>query len=167
MPAEVRRHWDLQLQQHLLAWCEQHRPASLAVYSPIQAEPDLRACYAQLSKMGIQLALPWVVEKHTPLRFLAWQEGDAMALDEYGIPLPAQRERLLSPAALLMPCVGFNVQGYRLGYGGGYYDRTLAGLPACIALGVAYQCAASDFVAGVHDIPMHHLLTEQGMRELL
>lgn len=162
LDAAVRRQWDAQIATHLLEWCRTERPASLAVYWPIQAEPDLRCCYAAISAIGIQLALPWVEAKEAPLRFLAWHEGDAMLKDDYGIPVPAQRNHLVAPAALLIPCVGFNADRYRLGYGGGYYDRTLPGLPASISIGIAYQCACAEFAPGEHDIPMSQIITETG-----
>ena len=160
-PAEVRQQWDQLLMSGVLAWCRQHQPRSVGVYWPIHAEPDLRACYSPMTQMGIQLALPWVVEKNMPLRFLAWQEGDVMARDDYGIPLPAQREHLIVPYVLLIPCVGFSEGGYRLGYGGGYYDRTLALHLRCHAVGIAYQFALTEFNRGLHDRRLHEILTEQ------
>ncbi|MDE2430963.1 MAG: 5-formyltetrahydrofolate cyclo-ligase, partial [Burkholderiales bacterium] len=77
------------------------------------------------------------------------------------IPVPAQREHLLMPDALLIPCVGFNAGNFRLGYGGGYYDRTLALQPRPVALGVAYQCALADFRAAEHDIALDKIFTEK------
>lgn len=157
-----RQAWDARIAQRVLAWCRQHQLTSLGVYWPIQGEPDLLDCYQQLSELGLQLALPLVSGKHRPLHFLAWQPGDAMTTDEYGIPVPAQRERRLNPAALLIPCVGFNAQGYRLGYGGGYYDCTLALAPRPLALGVAYQLLRAEFAPGAHDIALDSILTEEG-----
>ncbi|MCX7217771.1 MAG: 5-formyltetrahydrofolate cyclo-ligase, partial [Burkholderiales bacterium] len=104
----MRQQWDSAIANHLLRWCSQYRPASLGLFWPIQAEPDLREIYPELQKMGIQLALPLVQAKQQPLLFLEWQSGDAMDTDEYGIPVPQQRERSLKPEVLLIPCVGFN-----------------------------------------------------------
>lgn len=162
--AEQRRIWDVQIAEGLLHWLQQRQPSSLAVYWPIQAEPDLRDWYPQITAMGIQLALPWVVEKNAPLKFLAWQQGDAMELDEYGIPLPADKEKLIEPEILLVPCVGFNQQAYRLGYGGGFYDRTLAQLTSALPLGIAYELASTVFEPGEFDLPMSGILTESGLR---
>jgi 5,10-methenyltetrahydrofolate synthetase len=158
VPAAQRAAWDHSLQQQLLDKMQTLRPASLALYWPIRAEPDLRAVYAELHALGIQLALPWVVQAQAPLRFLAWQPGDAMEADSYGIPLPAQRTHLLEPAVILIPCVGFNAAAYRLGYGGGFYDRTLAQLPQALALGIAYPVAACEFEPDHFDLPMHEML---------
>lgn len=162
--AEQRRLWDAQIAEGLMRWLQQRQPSSLAVYWPIQAEPDLRDWYPQITAMGIQLALPWVVEKNAPLKFLAWQQGDAMELDEYGIPLPADKEKLIEPEILLVPCVGFNQQAYRLGYGGGFYDRTLAQLTSALPLGIAYELASTVFEPGEFDLPMSDILTESGLR---
>lgn len=162
--AEQRRLWDAQIAEGLMRWLQQRQPSSLAVYWPIQAEPDLRDWYPQITAMGVQLALPWVVEKNAPLKFLAWQQGDAMELDEYGIPLPADKEKLIEPDILLVPCVGFNQQAYRLGYGGGFYDRTLAQLTSALPLGIAYELASTVFERGEFDLPMSDILTESGLR---
>lgn len=156
----LRQQWDSAIADNLLAWCQQHRPLSLGLFWPIQAEPDLREIYPQLQKMGIQLALPLVQAKQQSLLFLEWQIGDAMDKDEYGIPVPQQRARSLTPAVVLIPCVGYNRDKFRMGYGGGYYDRTLAKQPRPLALGIAYAQAQADFAAESHDIAMDEILTE-------
>ena len=158
---DLRRQWDDALAQRVVAWCEKESPTSLAVYSPIQSEPDLSRCYAHLSAMGIVLAFPLVNTKNAPLQFLAWQVGDLMTTDEFGIPVPSQRDRLITPDAILIPCVGFNDRNYRLGYGGGFYDRTLSMLQDAIPLGVAYDCQKVDFSESEHDVPMSLILTEK------
>jgi 5-formyltetrahydrofolate cyclo-ligase len=156
----LRQQWDKQITERLVDWCRQTHPASLGVFWPIQAEPDLRSCYPQLHEMGIQLALPVVINKAEPLIFLQWTPGDLMCQDDYGIPVPAQRERVIQPLALVIPCVGFNADRYRLGYGGGYYDRTLAMLPRPLAIGIAYRQGQSEFAAEAHDVAMDHIFTE-------
>ena len=157
---ELRKMWDQSLIDHLLAWCEAEKPASLAVYSPIRGEPDLCRSYSSISAMGIALAFPFVLAKNRPLEFLAWREGDPMTTDEFGIPVPLQRDHLITPEAMLIPCVGFNDRRYRLGYGGGFYDRTLAVLPSVISIGIAYQNQLCEFEPGIHDIAMVKILTE-------
>ncbi|MFZ6769162.1 5-formyltetrahydrofolate cyclo-ligase [Undibacterium sp. Di26W] len=156
----IRQQWDRQLAEKLLQCCQQQQITSLAVYWPIRGEPDLQAAYAALSETGLQLALPLVLAKQQPLQFLAWRPGDPMLADEYGIPVPAQRTQFIQPAALLIPCVGFNAGRYRLGYGGGYYDRTLEKTPRPLTIGIAYQCTQADFAADTHDIPMDIVITE-------
>ena len=158
--AEQRQQWDQQISERLIQWCRQERPASLGIYWPIQAEPDLRDSYPQLREMGIHLALPLVISKLQPLVFLQWEPGAPMSKDEYGIPVPQQRERQIQPEVLLIPCVGFNENNYRLGYGGGYYDRTLAVAPRPLAIGIAHHQAQSTFAAESHDVPMDLIFTE-------
>lgn len=157
---QQRQQWDQEIGARLLSWCQQERPASLGIYWPIQSEPDLRNIYPQLQQMGIQLALPLVTGKSQPLVFLQWSPGHPMSKDSYGIPVPEQRHFTLRPEALLIPCVGFNEKNYRLGYGGGYYDRTLAIPPRPLAIGIAHHQAQSEFAAEAHDVPMDLIFTE-------
>ncbi|MES2071369.1 MAG: 5-formyltetrahydrofolate cyclo-ligase [Pseudomonadota bacterium] len=163
-PAATRLAWDQQIAAQLLDWCRRHQPRSMGVYWPIQAEPDLQALYPILSGAGIQLALPVVHTRHAPLTFVQWTPGDMMEKDAHGIPVPAFRETAIWPEVLVIPCVGFNRDKFRLGYGGGYYDRTLAAAPAIrplVAIGVAYQCGLADFNSEPHDAALNVLITEQ------
>ena len=132
----------------------------LGVYWPIRDEPDLRPAYATLIARGVQLALPVVVGKDAPLQFIRWQPGEAMIKDSFGVAIPANGE-IVIPQALLIPCVGFNPQRLRLGYGGGFYDRTLAIEPRPIALGIAYAAGLVDFSGGHHDIALDQIFTER------
>ena len=150
---------DAELGKQLLLWCQQNTPASLAVYWPIQAEPDLRPIYQQLQEQGVQLALPMVTAKDRALSFLTWQAGDTMTVDSYGIAIPAHGRLVGQPEVLLIPCLGWNAAGYRLGYGGGFYDRTLALTPRPIAIGMAYACTQAEFAAQEHDIPMDYIIS--------
>ncbi len=145
--------------KQLLAWCDEHQPVSLGVYWPIQSEPDLRPYYLQLQRAGVQLALPLVVAKDQPLSFLDWQEGDEMSVDTYGIAIPGHGRQVSQPAVLVIPCLGWNVSGYRLGYGGGFYDRTLVRQPRSTAIGIAYACTLADFAVEEHDIPMDFMIS--------
>jgi 5-formyltetrahydrofolate cyclo-ligase len=164
--ATQRQSWDERIAAKLMDWCRQQKPISLGVFWPIQAEPDLLNCYPKLQELGIQLALPWVQKKAQALTFLLWTPGDSMSTDEYGIPVPTQREHIIQPASLLIPCVGFNANNYRLGYGGGYYDRTLSIAPRPQAIGIAYHQGLADFVAQTHDIPMDLIITEKYTRRV-
>jgi len=155
-----RARWDQSIRDQISAWCDTHRPTSLGIYWPIQAEPDLLTLYPALHQIGIQLSLPCAATRDQALQFLSWQPGAAMTLDQYRIPIPQQRIIVPTPQVLLIPCVGFNADRFRLGYGGGFYDRTLAVWPNCIALGIAYQQALSVFTADPHDIKMHQIITE-------
>ncbi|WP_229751138.1 5-formyltetrahydrofolate cyclo-ligase [Undibacterium terreum] len=163
--ASARLDWDRRIASHLQQWCAQEQPRSLGVYWPIQAEPDLLGLYPALAEAGIQLALPVVQAKDAPLTFVQWTPGDAMEKDGYGIPIPLARDTAIWPDALLIPCVGFTAGKFRLGYGGGYYDRTLAIKPAGLAvktIGIAYQCGLAEFDGEPHDVALDMLITEAG-----
>lgn len=160
IPAEVRRRWDADIAVRLLAWWQAHPVTTFGVYSPIRSEPDLCAAYAGLAARGVRLALPIVPGKDAPLRFIEWKPGDTLAKDGFGVLVPVGGAEI-SPEALLIPCVGFNERLYRLGYGGGFYDRTLAIAPRPRTVGVAYACARAAFDADAHDVPLDTVLTEQ------
>src|SRR5690242_2112103 len=123
---EERAEKDLAIGQRLLALLDAHPVRSLGIYWPIMAEPDLRPTYEALAARGVELALPVVENRNAPLLFCAWRPGEALEQHAHKIPVPVNRSRVLEPELLLLPCVGFNARRFRLGYGAGYYDRTLA-----------------------------------------
>jgi 5,10-methenyltetrahydrofolate synthetase len=155
-----KRARDERIGAQVLAWWRRTRPPLLAVYWPLSGEPDLADTYALLAREGAQLALPVVVRRHAALAFTAWTPGEAMALDPMGIAVPAALRTVERPPALLVPCLGFNAQAYRLGYGGGFYDRTLEAAPRPLTLGIAYACQQVDFAADDHDVPLDMVITE-------
>nr|WP_315467579.1 5-formyltetrahydrofolate cyclo-ligase [uncultured Undibacterium sp.] len=163
IPLTSKQEWDLQIADTLRQRIHQLAPRLIGVYWPIQQEPDLQHCFRQMHNEGYQLALPIVVSKSEALKFVAWAPDDAMDQDDYGIPIPQQREQTVVPDLLIIPCVGFNQQCYRLGYGGGFYDRTLAALNAVNSIGVAYQLALTEFAAEKFDLPLGEIVTELGI----
>lgn len=158
--AEVRRNWDAAIGTALKNWLGSRRIRALGVYWPIRSEPDLRSIYEELAANGMRLALPMVKAKDAPLVFLAWTPGDPLARDSYGVMVPQAAEEI-APDALLVPCVGFNNGNYRLGYGGGFYDRTLAKTPRPEAVGIAYECGRARFEAEAFDVPLDVVITER------
>ena len=131
------------------------------MYWPLRDEPDLHAAYAELARLGARLLLPVVVAKDQALEFAEWRIGEAMVKDAMGVAVPAElRLQAAYPPALLVPCLGFNPQGYRLGYGGGFYDRTLARQPRPRTLGIAYSCLEAAFAGDAHDVALDRVLTE-------
>jgi 5,10-methenyltetrahydrofolate synthetase len=142
-------------------------PAGLIVsaYWPFRGEPDLRAWLGELRSRDALTALPVVVAKNTPLVFRLWREGDRLARGVWNIPIPADGEEV-QPDIVIAPVVGFDARCYRLGYGGGFFDRTLAVLPASTtAIGVGYEQAAMATIRPQpFDIPMRHIITENGIR---
>ncbi|WP_420472925.1 5-formyltetrahydrofolate cyclo-ligase [Noviherbaspirillum sp. ST9] len=157
--SEVRNAMDAAIARQVIAWHDAHPAGILGVYWPIRGEPDLRECYAVLAEQGTRLALPIVVDRNAPLRFLAWEPGDAMIKDSFGVAIPASGEEV-RPGALLIPCVGFNEQRFRLGYGGGFYDRTLAQAGRPVTVGIAYAQSRARFDADAHDVPLDYVITE-------
>jgi 5-formyltetrahydrofolate cyclo-ligase len=146
-------------------------PAGAVVsgYLPIRDEADPRALMAALAGNGHVLALPSVVERGAPLVFRRWSDGDATLVDMFGLIEPLASAEIVTPGIVLVPLLAFDAAGTRLGYGGGYYDRTLTALRAAgkiIAVGVTY---AGQEVPQVprreHDEPLDAVVTENGMRE--
>ena len=163
LDATTRAAWDHAIGEQVVDWWKAARPAALGVYWPLRDEPDLHAAYAELARLGARLLLPVVVEKHAALEFAEWRIGEAMVKDAMGVAVPADlRLQEAYPPALLVPCLGFSPQGYRLGYGGGFYDRTLARSPRPQTLGIAYQCLQVRFDSDGHDVALDRIVTEDG-----
>jgi 5,10-methenyltetrahydrofolate synthetase len=121
---------------------------SIALYWPIRGEPSLGPLPERWAQRGARTALPVVDAPRTPLRFVAWRPGDPTVPGVWNIPRPAA-DVALRPDVVIVPCVGFTADAHRLGYGGGFYDRSLAALdadggPAPRALGVAWDEALLD-----------------------
>ncbi len=148
----------------VLAWCRANSPRVLGVYMPMRGEPDLSEACGQLIQQGVQLALPMVVQRDAPLAFAAWTPGQPMARDIGGVSVPAEPQQLVEPDTLLIPCLGYSSAHYRLGYGSGYYDRTLAALPHVRAVGIAWANSQVEFAADSYDLPMQVVITEMGLR---
>ena len=129
---------------------------------PIRAELDLRVWLGGLAARGATAALPVVTEPGRPLTFRRWTAGTAMVRDIWNIPAPADGPEV-RPDVVLAPLVGFDPAGYRLGYGGGYFDRTLAAMtPRPVAIGVGPAAARIPTIhPQPHDIPMREIVTEQ------
>ena len=133
----------------------------LAVYWPIRGEPDLRPLAAGWRAQGKTLALPVMGGPNGGLSFCAWHDDADLAMGPFGIPVPVDRTPL-EPDCLVMPCVAFTVargKPWRLGYGAGYYDKTLAHRPVP-AVGIAYDEVHSDqFEPSAMDAPLSLLVT--------
>jgi 5,10-methenyltetrahydrofolate synthetase len=136
----------------------------ISFYWPLRGEPDLRPLMRTLDGEGFTLALPVVVEPKTPLVFRPWRPGSKMELGVWNIPIPVTKEEVV-PRLLLAPAVGFTPDFYRLGYGGGYFDRTLAKLGAGhAAIGIGFEMGRLATIhPQPHDIKMRQVVTEQGI----
>ena len=117
-------------------------PAVVSGFWPIKEEIDIRPLMIELSNQGCQLALPVVQGKGLPLVFRAWRPGDPLEAGVFGTLQPSAKREVMEPDALIVPLLACDEEGWRLGYGGGFYDRTLAGLRAkkvITAVGVGFN----------------------------
>lgn len=163
LPDERRAALTEQLEAHLDGLVARLAPRVLAFCWPYRAEPDLRAWMCRWLAGGPSrvAALPVVLAKATPLVFRRWTPGMEMVFDRHGIPHPPDCEAIV-PDAVLVPFNAFDAAGYRLGYGGGYFDRTLA-LIDMVAIGVGFELGRAETVYPQrHDRPMQWIVTEAG-----
>lgn len=133
----------------------------VSFYWPFRGEPDLRGWAESVNARGGRTALPLVIEKGHPLEFRAWRQGDPLEKGIWNIPVPAAGPAVY-PDIVISPVVGFDPGNYRLGYGGGFFDRTLAALPRKpLVIGVGYRLQAIPTIyPQPHDIPMDRIVTE-------
>lgn len=142
------------------------RPAgTLGFCWPIRAEVDCRPLVDRLRADGWQISMPTVVQTDAPMEFRVWWPDAPMQADPYGIPVP-DTDPAPVPDVLLVPLVACDAAGYRLGYGGGYFDRTLA---ACtrrpLTIGVGFElCRVDSIHPGGHDIPLDASVTELSLK---
>ncbi len=133
-------------------------------YWPIRGEPDLRPWLATIRRQGATTALPVAAGKAMSLRFRRYDEGDRLVRGVGNIPVPADGEELV-PDVVIAPVVAYDSDCYRLGYGTGSFDRTLAALPGRpLVIGVGYDHAGLTSIhPQPHDIAMHMIVTELGI----
>jgi 5-formyltetrahydrofolate cyclo-ligase len=138
--------------------------AIVAGFWPMGHEIDIRPLLHALHDRGHPIALPVTPKRGNPLLFRRWRPGDDLARGPMGTRQPAETADPLTPAFLLVPLLAFDRRGNRLGYGAGYYDRTLAALPGAVALGVAHAAQELDEVpAGPEDARLTAIATEAGL----
>ena len=139
------------------------KPRVAAFCWPIKHEPDVRPLLASWKNAAARVALPVVVAENAPLRFREWTPDTRLEADLYGIPTPTTGE-WLTPDLILLPLNGFDGAGYRLGYGGGYFDRTLAALsPRPLAVGVGFEInRVASIRPAAHDQRLDWIITENG-----
>lgn len=138
--------------------------ARLAFCWPMRAEYDARPLVHRLREHGAVTALPVVIAPGQPLVFREWHPGVILASGPLGIPYPATSDPV-APTVALLPMNGWDDAGYRLGYGAGFFDRTLASLPTrAIAIGVGYEQARMPTIRPqAWDVPMDWIVTERGV----
>ncbi|MEZ2332164.1 5-formyltetrahydrofolate cyclo-ligase [Mesorhizobium sp. RCC_202] len=133
----------------------------VSLYWPFRGEPDLRGWMAAINDRGGRTALPVVIEKGQPLVFRPYKPGDRLEKGVWNIPIPAEGEPVL-PDVVISPIVGIDPGNYRLGYGGGFFDRTLVAMPfKPLVIGVGYELQRiATIYPQPHDIPMSEVVTE-------
>jgi len=140
------------------------RPDAIGAYWPMRGEVDVRPLMHRAHERGVTVALPQVVEPGLPLRFVRWTPQTSLHEDRRGALVTGAVEEVM-PALLLVPCVGFDARRYRLGYGGGFYDRTLAARPVR-SWGLAYECnRIAAFEVQAHDLALDAIITEDAVYE--
>jgi len=159
--------WNRQITTRLLELCPAQKPMAVAGYWPFKGEFDPRFAMRVLRDQGVTTALPVVVQTAAALQFRQWWPGIHTSSGVYGLPVP-EGSPVVHPDVVLMPPIGFDDAGYRLGYGGGYYDRTLAAMPMPpIKIGVGFELSRiASIRPQPHDIPMDYVVTEEAIYQV-
>jgi len=179
LPDADRRRGALRVRARLYTWLGLRRDAAadrgqspphvIAAYWPLADEIDLRPLLTQWAEAGLTVALPAIAQRHTALTFRPWTPDTPMHIGAYGIAEPQGHESV-TPDVLLVPTLGYTDHADRLGYGGGYYDRTLAALHkqghTHTAIGIAWSCARirheDAYQPALHDMRLDAVLTPDG-----
>lgn len=168
VPLDVRRGWNAQVTRLLIEGFSVLDRCIIGFCWPFKGEADARFFIHHMRQRGATAALPAVVEKKGPLQFREWWPGVEMEAGVFDLPVP-KATRVLLPDALLIPPVGFGQRGYRLGYGGGYFDRTLGAMaPQPIKIAVAFEVSRMPTIyPQPHDVPMDFIVTERGIHRVI
>lgn len=167
MPAEDHALASARILVSLGQLLQPQPPGTIAFCWPVRAEVDCRALILDLIRAGWQAAMPTATTPAASMQFRAWSPDAPMTTDPYGIPVP-QTARCVIPDVVLLPLVAADPAGYRLGYGGGFFDRTLATMvPRPLAIGVGFELAiVPDIQPEPHDIPLDIIVTEARVRRV-
>lgn len=152
------------IETHLKSVVAARRPGLVAFCWPLRREFDCRPLVSELLAAGWRACQPVVVEAAAAMRFRIWRPDSPMTTDRHGIPIP-DTAACAAPDVVLLPLVAFDADGYRIGYGGGYFDRTLASLdPRPLAIGVGFELArVASTRPEPHDVRLDAIVTEAGV----
>ena len=161
-PEAERTLWSEAITTSLIQGFPALQQSRVGCYSPFQGEYDPAQVMAYLYACGATLALPEVIGLHQPLRFRKWWPQAPMRKDAYGIAIPHDTEEVIINA-IIIPMIAFDSQGYRLGYGSGFFDRTLAAInPRPLTIGIAFEALHLPTIyPHEHDIAMDYVVTEK------
>jgi 5,10-methenyltetrahydrofolate synthetase len=164
IPEAIHQQWSQAISGFLKQGLPQLHNMIIGIYWPFRGEYDPRSMVQYLIEQGAKLALPEITSKNAPLCFRQWSPETPMKDGAYGIPVPAGTQ-IVRLDAVIIPMVGFDQHGYRLGYGSGYFDRTLATYQSQpLSIGVAFELQRLESVyPQPHDIAMHYVVTETGI----
>jgi 5-formyltetrahydrofolate cyclo-ligase len=162
MPQAAHADADAAIARRIDTCFDEVEPCLVGAYWPFRREFHVQPVLDGLIAQGFTVALPVVLGKGRPLEFRPWTRETKLASGVYDIPYPAEGEAV-RPKMLIVPLVGFDDDGYRLGYGGGFYDRTLAAIePRPFCLGVGFELGHLPTIHPLpHDIPMNAIATEK------
>lgn len=165
IPGDVRREHGDRISANLEVAIGDVAGLTVSAYWPFRGEPDLRGFLERVVVRGGRTALPVVIARGQPLVFRAWAKGEPLERGVWNIPVPSSEAANVMPDVVIAPVVGFDAACYRLGYGGGFFDRTLAAMPKKPRVfGVGYrQAAIPTIYPQPHDIPMDAVVTEGGI----
>ncbi|MEK9678945.1 MAG: 5-formyltetrahydrofolate cyclo-ligase [Rhodospirillaceae bacterium] len=140
---------------------------AIAAYWPMRDEIDVKPVLQVLAADGKDILLPIVEDKNAPLIFRRWRPGNGLERSSFGVEEPSADQPEGLPDCLIVPMLAFDRDGYRLGYGGGFYDRTIAALREagpCLTVGAAYAGQLMDYLPREsHDQPLDLIVTEKGV----
>lgn len=157
----------LALLKHRFPITPQAGRSIVSAFYPYQSEIDARPLLGKLAGDGWTTALPVVIKLGEPLQFRRWLPGEPTIAGKWNIPRPGEDAPIVEPDLLLVPLLAFDRRGYRLGYGGGFYDRSIARLSATkpiTTIGLAYAAQAVDHVPhDALDQPLNYIMTEKDL----
>lgn len=155
-----------QIAASLLTLLQTYKPCTVGLFYPTRGEPNLLEIMGNPMLAGFQWALPVCCESPTGpvLQFAAFKQGSELEAGQYNIPVPLKKT-WVQPDVLIIPCLAFHRSGARLGYGAGWYDRTLSGLnPQPVTVGIAYSgTELEDDFSEPHDRLLDYVVTDQAV----
>lgn len=164
LPSSVHNAASVEIYNRLTVLFAPFARSLVGAYWPFRREYNVLAFLEWLTGRRHEVALPVVLGKGLPLEFRRWTRDMEMVSGVYDIPYPATGAAV-QPEILIIPMVGFDAAGYRLGYGGGFYDRTIAAAaPKPLCIGTGFELGRLETIFPLpHDIPMDYIVTEKGL----